>query len=308
MELERYAPRLLLWLAEHAEGRGDVPVDCADFRSWQLIQQPVLDALVDHLTGLGFIRPYEGVGGGDGCVVLLEPSGAEQARRLQRRREDDTERARYAQDAVLEWLRVHRGRPPFRLVDFYDSPHVFFLGTALTQNEVEQAVTHLETVGLLERTTDLLRVELTTDGRDFVWSGSRLDEYVRHWRERRDAPSPTVVQVTYSVQLGPAELGLLVERLAPELGLDADALDELLHLSGQLAGRPALPGDPANGGTTNGTTNGTTDGSTGGNTPDPSRPGVLTRIRDLVGSASGGAVKSMLEDVVAQVVRSSLGM
>ncbi|MFG3252001.1 hypothetical protein [Streptomyces sp. NPDC048172] len=304
MDFDRYAPRFLLWVADRSEGVPASPVDCAEFRAWQQMDPATLRSLVDHLSELGFLSTYEGLGAGEGGLrgpggpggpgdplVRLQPPGIEQARRLRRRREDETERARYAQDAVLEWLRVHRGQPPYPLNGFYDSPQVFFLGTALTLDEVEEAVGYLAGVGLVERSGEGAGITLTDDGRDFVWSGSRLDEYVREWREREHAPAQTVVQVTYSVQMGPAELGLLVQRLAPDLELDGDSLAELLRLSGELShqGGPG-PGDP----------NGT---------PLPVRqPGVLGRVRELVSSASGGAVKTLLEDVVAQAVARGMGL
>ncbi|GAA2076675.1 hypothetical protein GCM10009801_32340 [Streptomyces albiaxialis] len=303
MDFDRYAPRFLLWVADRSEGVPASPVDCAEFRTWQQMDPAALRALVDHLSELGFLSTYEGLGGGEGGPgdphVRLEPPGVEQARRLRRRREDETERARYAQDAVLEWLRVHRGQPPYPLSGFYDSPQVFFLGTALTLDEVEEAVGYLAGVGLVERSDEGAGITLTDDGRDFVWSGSRLDEYVREWREREHAPAQTVVQVTYSVQMGPAELGLLVQRLAPDLELDGDSLAELLRLSGELA-HQGDPGVTGPGGPVPVDPNGT---------PLPVRQrGVLGRVRELVSSASGGAVKTLLEDVVAQAVTRGLGM
>ncbi|NGO67989.1 hypothetical protein [Streptomyces boncukensis] len=296
MDFDRYAPRFLLWVADRSDGvpaAPSAPVDCAEFRAWQQMEPAALQALVDHLAGLGFLSRYEGYGSGGGPLVQLEPPGAEQARRMRRRREDETERARYAQDALLEWLRVHPGQPPYLLSAFFDSPQVFFLGTALTEAEVEEAAGYLAGVGLVERGVyDRARIALTDDGRDFVWSSSRLDEYVREWREREHAPAQTVVQVTYSVQMGPAELGLLVQRLAPDLELDRDSLAELLRLSGELAdqSRGDDPGTP----------------DTQGRPPHSG--GVLGRVRELVGSASGGAVKSLLEDVVTQAVTRGLGM
>ena len=311
MDFDRYAPRFLLWVADRSEGALAPPVDCAEFRAWQQMDPTALRALVDHLSELGFLSTYEGLGGVDGGTggtggtggpgdphVRLEPAGAEQARRLRRRREDETERARYAQDAVLEWLRVHRGRPPYPLSGFYDSPQVFFLGTALTLDEVEEAAGYLAGVGLVERSGEGAGISLTDDGRDFVWSGARLDEYVREWRAREHAPSQTVVQVTYSVQMGPAELGLLVQRLAPDLELDGDSLAELMRLSGELAHQgPDGPDVIRTGGDGNGTP-----------LPVRTRGGVLGRVRELVSSASGGAVKTLLEDVVAQAVARGLGL
>ncbi|MBA0053883.1 hypothetical protein E0L36_24420 [Streptomyces sp. AJS327] len=313
----------MLWLWERA-GESHAPVGCAEFRAWQRIEPEVLATLIDHVVALGFVRRYAGYGGSGagGPLVLLRPEGAEQARRLARRRENDGERRQYALRAVLEWLRQRRGHTEPRLGEFFDSAQIFFLGTALSWEEVSDAVDWLSDVDLLVRTEaepgDARgpRVSLTGDGREFVWSGARLEEYLRQRRERARPVVRTHIaradkvqiagrdlhsaDVRYSVELRPAELGVLIGALAPQLELDADSLDELLRLSRQLT-RYDPDAGPGDGGSAAGS------GSGDGDPDDGRVRGTLRRMRELVSVASRGSAREVVDVVIGQVLSRALG-
>ncbi|WP_245600939.1 hypothetical protein [Streptomyces sulphureus] len=303
-DFDRYAPRLLLWVSENSGADSQHPVDCTEFRQRQSLDPTVLDSLVDHLAGLGFLRRYTHYGS-SGEEVVLEPAGVEQVGRLNHRRQDENERWRYAQDALLDWLGSRRGQPGSRIGEFHDSPQVFFLGDALSSQEVAAAVDYLVSIDLVaygeEDALGGRQLSLTDDGREFVWGGARLDDYLRQRRERQQPVMQTVIHqankvqiagrdlyssdVTYSIELNSQQLAVLIREMAPQLHLPEGPTQELVRLSDQLA----LQDD------------------SGGEEAQTRSGGVLQRMRQVMSSASNGAAKELLDLVMEQVMSRAMG-
>ncbi|MBB1243130.1 hypothetical protein GL263_06045 [Streptomyces durbertensis] len=321
--VERYGPRLLLWIWDRAEGEPGRQVSCAEFGSSQSIPVSAVRAVVEHLGAEELIDFRSGPGTDAGApVVTLRAAGAERARRLQALRANSVQRGRHATRAVLHWIHANPHRQPLRISGFLDSPDVFFLGEPLSRSEVARALTYLAEEELITcegppfHNNIGSHVALTSQGVSAVLSGSSdIVAYVAQQRERRRPAQHTHIEagtighitqgdsehhVRNSVEvhtaLTPAELARLIEELAPGLHLAPEARAALLRSAAALArGGNGGGGDDGNG----------DDGDDG---PGPDRQrGLMESMRRLLGGAPDTVGRQLLLDAVGQALGRLLG-
>jgi hypothetical protein len=310
--VERYGPRLLLWVWDRAEGEPDHPVSCAEFGSLQSIPMSAVRSIVDHLCVEELISTSGGHGPATGApVVTLRAAGAARARRLQALRANAAERTRHAARAVLHWIHANTHRQPLRISGFLDSPDVFFLGEALSRSEVARALTYLAAEELITCEGPPFHhdvgshVALTSQGVAAVLSGDwDIGAYVARQHERRRPTQHTHIEaetiehitqgdsdhsvhtnIEMHTALPPAGLARLIAELTPALALDPESRTALLRSADLLAG----DGDP--------------DGR-----PRPDRQrGLMEGIRRLLGTAPDTVGRQLLLDAVGQALGRLLG-
>lgn len=305
MDVDRYAPRLLLWIWERAERETDLPVSCADFGILQTIPAGAVSFLIGHLSSRGFLRSHGGHAGA--LLVVLLAAGAEEARRLQAQREDRATRARYARKAVLRWLQAHADRQPLRISGFLDSAEIFFFGEALTHDEVAATLSYLADAKLITcegpsfRNAVGSQVTLTRSGEDAERSDLPIDEYLARQHEgpaqhthieaetvniaRGDIHHEVNNTFVVNVTLSSAELAELVGQLAPALKLNAKSKSELVRVAKTLA----RAGEPDS------------------ESRHDNQRGLLRRMRELLGAAPDTVGRQLLLEAVKQVLTGVLG-
>lgn len=311
--VDRYGPRLLLWVWDRAEGGLDRHVSCAGFGSLQSIPMSAVGLLVDHLCAEELIETVGGPGPGAGAapVVTLRAAGAARARRLQALRANAAERTRHAARAVLHWVHANAHRQPLRISGFLDSPDVFFLGDALSRSEVARALSYLADEDLITCEGPPFHhdvgshVALTSQGVAVVLAGvADVGAYVARQREYRRPTQHTHIEagtiehltqgdsdhsvhtsIEMHTALPPGGLARLITELAPALDLDAESLASLLRSANALAGG----GDPDD-------------------EPPPDRQrGLMERIRGYLASAPDTVGRQLLMDAVGQALGRMLG-
>ncbi|MEU0219146.1 hypothetical protein ABZ281_30420 [Streptomyces sp. NPDC006265] len=315
--VERYGPRLLLWIWDRAEGGPGPQVSCAEFGSLQSIPMSAVRVIVDHLSAEELITSHDGHGTDTGApVVTLRPAGAERARRLQALRANSVQRGRHAARAVLHWIHANPHRQPLRISGFLDSPDVFFLGEPLSRSEVARALTYLANESLITCEGPPFhndvgsQVALTSQGESAVLSGaSDIVAYAAEQRERRrpvqgthivaerighitqgDSDNSVHNSIEVHTALAPDDLARLITELAPGLDLDPESRAALLRSADALA-----RGDDGNGG-----------GDGGRRQPDRQR-GLMEGMRRLLGAAPDTVGRQFLLDAVGQALGRLLG-
>ncbi|MFD7432001.1 hypothetical protein ACFV6Z_33845 [Streptomyces sp. NPDC059818] len=310
--VDRYGPRLLLWVWDRAEGGLYRHVSCAGFGSLQSIPMSAVRLLVDHLCAEELIDAVGGPGTATGApVVTLRAAGAARARRLQALRANAAERTRHAARAVLHWIHDNAHRQPLRISGFLDSPDVFFLGDALSRSEVARALTYLADEELITCEGPPFHhdvgshVALTSQGVSVVLDGATdIGAYVAQQREYRRPTQHTHIEATtiehltqgdsdHSVHtsiemhtaLPPAGLARLIAELAPALDLDPESLAALMRSANSLAGGGVPDDEPP---------------------PDRQR-GLMERIRHSLASAPDTVGRQLLLDAVGQALGRMLG-
>ncbi|WP_156721958.1 hypothetical protein [Streptomyces apocyni] len=305
---DRYRSRLLLWVWDRVMRDPDLPVPCAEFGIWQAIPQSTVWSLVDRLSEQLLISAQGSRQ--HAPVVTLLPAGVAEARLLQARRADPVRRGRHATSAVLRWIYASSDRQPLRIEAFFDSGEVFFLGEALSRSEVARALSYLADSRLITCTGPEFQggvgseVALTALGTDAVLSEGEvggIGEFVARQRQRAQQTHIEAATVNYaqgdfhhtvSVQtaLSPAELGSLIQQLAPVLALDDEARAALLASAAALA----RTGDPG--------------GDPGGGAPDPDRQrGLMERVRSLLGGTPDTVGRQVALDAIGQALGRLLG-
>ncbi|MFP3990875.1 hypothetical protein U9R90_26085 [Streptomyces sp. E11-3] len=298
---DRFRSRLLLWVWDQVMRSPGLPVDCAEFGTWQSIPQSTVWSLVDRLGEQQLIsaqgpRQYA-------PTVTLLPEGVAEARLLQARRADPVRRGRHATSAVLRWIYARSDRQPLRIEAFFDSAELFFLGEALSRAEVARALSYLADSRLITCTGPEFQggvgseVALTSLGTDAVLSESEtgdIGEFVARQRQRPqqthiEAETVNVAQGDFhqSIQtaLSPAELSRLIRQLAPVLAPDDASRTALLNSADDLA----RPGGP--------------DGE-----PDPDRQrGLMERVRRLLGDSPDTVGRQVALDAIGQALGRLLG-
>ncbi len=312
--VERYGPRLLLWIWDRAEGELGHQISCAEFGSLQSIPMSAVRAIVGHLSAEELISSHDGHGTDAGApVVTLRTAGAERARRLQALRANSVQRGRHAARAVLHWIHANPHRQPLRISGFLDSPDVFFLGEPLSRSEVARALTYLAEEDLITCEGPPFHndvgshVALTSQGVSAVLSGSSdIVAYVAQQRERRRPAQHTHIEaesighitqgdsdnsvhnsIEVHTALAPADLARLIAELAPGLNLEPESRAALLRSADALA----------RGGDSDG------DGNPG---PDRQR-GLMEGMRRLLGAAPDTVGRQFLLDAVGQALGRLLG-
>jgi hypothetical protein len=307
--LERYAPRLLLWIWGETGGELELPVSCAGFGSAQSIPMSVVRSIADRLSAQALVRTHDSGGAPSAPPeVSLLAAGAAQVRRLQTQRADPAERGRHARRAVLQWIYAQADRQPLRISGFLDSSEVFFLGDALTRGEVARSLSYLTDSGLITCGGPPFHndvgsyVALTPDGVEAVLSGSDIGTYVERLRERAQPAQHTRIEagtvqyaqgdfrndvrsdITVHSALAPADLARLIAELAPALTLDPASRAALLRTAQSL--------EP----------------DAGGDGPGTDRQrGLLERIRHQLGAAPDTVGRQVLLDAVGQSLGRLLG-
>lgn len=310
--VDRYGPRLLLWVWDRAEGALHRHVSCAGFGALQSIPMSAVRLLVDHLCAEELIGTVDGPGAATGApVVVLRAAGAERARWLQALRANAAERTRHAARAVLHWIHANTHRQPLRISGFLDSPDVFFLGDALSRSEVARALTYLADEELITCEGPPFHhdvgshVALTSQGVAVVLAGvTDIGAYVAQQREYRRPAQHTHIEagtienltqgdsdhsvhtsIEMHTALQPAGLASLITELAPALDLDPEALADLLRSANALAGGGVPDDEPP---------------------PDRQR-GLMERIRGCLTSAPDTVGRQLLMDAVGQALGRMLG-
>lgn len=310
--VDRYGPRLLLWVWDRAEGGLHRHVSCAGFGSLQSIPMSVVRLLVDHLCAEELIETVGGPGPETGApVVTLRVAGVERARRLQALRANAAERTRHAARAVLHWIHANTHRQPLRISGFLDSPDVFFLGDSLSRSEVARALTYLAAEDLITCEGPPFHhdvgshVALTAQGVAVVLAGvTDVGVYVAQQREYRRPTQHTHIEagtienitqgdsdhsvhtsIEMHTALPPAGLARLITELAPALDLGPETLAALLRSANALAGDGVPDDEPP---------------------PDRQR-GLMERIRGSLASAPDTVGRQLLMDAVGQALGRMLG-
>lgn len=310
--VDRYGPRLLLWVWDRAEGELEHHVSCAGFGSLQSIPMSAVRLVVDHLCAEGMLDSVGGPGPATGApVVTLRSAGATQARRLQARRANAAERTRHAARAVLHWIHANTHRQPLRISGFLDSPDIFFLGDALSRSEVARALTYLAAEELITCEGPPFHhdvgshVALTSQGVAAVLTGAPdIGVYVAQQREFRRPTQHTHIEagtiehltqgdsdhsvhttIEMHTALPPAGLARLIAELAPALDLDPESLAALMRSAHSLTGGGVPDDEPP---------------------PDRQR-GLMEGIRRSLGAAPDTVGRQLLLDAVGQALSRMLG-
>ncbi|MEU8710370.1 hypothetical protein [Streptomyces sp. NPDC048565] len=310
--VDRYGPRLLLWVWDRAEGELDRHVSCAGFGSLQSIPMSAVRLLVDHLCAEEMIDAVGGPGpAAVAPVVMLRAAGATRARRLQALRANAAERTRHAARAILHWIHANTHRQPLRISGFLDSPDVFFLGEALSRSEVARALTFLAAEGLITCEGPPFdhgvgsHVALTSQGVEAVLTGATdIGAYVARQREFRRPTQHTHIEagtiehltqgdsdhsvhtaIEMHTALPPAGLARLIDELAPALDLDPESAAALRRSVRSLVGGGGPDDEPP---------------------PDRQR-GLMEGIRRTLGTAPDTVGRQLLLDAVGQALGRLLG-
>lgn len=313
--VERYGPRLLLWIWDRADGELGRQISCAEFGSLQSIPMSAVRAIVGHLSAEELINSHDGQGTDTGApVVTLRTAGAERARRLQALRANSVQRGRHAARAVLHWIHANPHRQPLRISGFLDSPDVFFLGEPLSRSEVARALAYLVDEDLITCEGPPFHndvgshVALTSQGVSAVLSGaSDIVAYAAEQRERRRPAQHTHIEaerighitqgnsdnsvhnnIEMHTALAPADLARLIAELAPGLDLDPESRAALLRSADALA-------------------HGNSDGDGAGEPGPDQQRGLMDRMRRLLGGAPDTVGRQFLLDAVGQALGRLLG-
>ena len=308
MNINRYRPRLLLWIWDEADRELDRWTPCSEFGSQQSIPPSAVWSLVDHLHADGLIR-IRGERDGAPQVALLS-TGADEARWLQAQRASPIARGQYANKAVLHWIHGHADRRPLRISGFLDSPEMFFLGEALTRGEVARALSYLSDSRLITCEGPAFHndvgsyVALTSLGVDAVHSELWIDEFMAQVRrqeaagrqtniqagsvvytERGDVYAGTTNSVVIHAAYSPSDLARAIRELAPALALDPQLREELLATARELEEQ----------------------GDTSDEQGRDEQRGRMERMRGLLGTAADTIGRQLLLDAIGQTLGRLLG-
>jgi hypothetical protein len=245
MEIEIYAPILLLWLDEQAQQNPSRFADVTVFAAEQNIEPSFAGRLITVLEGNGLAETAGGMSGVDTPATSITDLGKAEAQRYRERRKDRVERTHYARDSLLSWLfNKNADQLAIPVSEFVTTPQSFFLGDQLSVDEVVAATRYLAEQRLIKPETtggDVTRhpVALTADGIDCAMSESS----VRNYSSRSNSTGgDTIFHIQTNTGNIAANSQGFTQNATSSSGVDTSALEAFATLVRQLA--PSLSPRP----------------------------------------------------------------
>ncbi|WDT58503.1 hypothetical protein [Streptomyces sp. G7(2002)] len=174
--------RLLLWLDEQAQQNPSHYVDVTRFIQEQELHGEDASVLVFELEQRDLVkvaRTFDGT-----SDVCLTDAGRAAIHRLTKLRGDRAARLRYAMDAFQRWLFDTSGnQQPVDPALFFAAPGAFFAGSAISGEDLHEALVYLAEHKLIERIdTDPATVAITPQGVSCALAGGSVQDHINQPR------------------------------------------------------------------------------------------------------------------------------
>lgn len=175
--------RLLLWLDEQAQQNPSHHVNVTRFIQEQQLHGEDAAVLAFELEQRDLVEVSRNWGG-EAPDVHLTDAGRAAIHRLKKLRLDRAARLRYTMDALHRWLfDTASDQKPINPALFLAAPDAFFAGSAMSDENLHEALSYLAEHKLIERIdTDPATVAITPQGIRCVLAGGSVQDHINQPR------------------------------------------------------------------------------------------------------------------------------
>ncbi|MGW6612241.1 hypothetical protein ACWGA0_02040 [Streptomyces erythrochromogenes] len=173
--------RLLLWLDEQARQHPSLYVDVTRFVEEHHLHGEDPAVLAFELEQNDLVKVARSFGGTPD--VHLTDAGRAAIHRLKKLKKDRSARLRYTMNTYLKWLFDTAGtQESVNPSLFLGTTAAYFAGTAISGDEMREALAHLTDLDLVARPTTAPEVVITAEGARCALAGGNVQDYVNQPR------------------------------------------------------------------------------------------------------------------------------